>query len=189
MQGIHWQSSSTTNWTTGSVTGKCAAGFTTHWLEDYWLYANMPVNGGGTAPALKRSKGGNLDITSGNWDVWFDSWKPLPWIPTPAPISTPVDKTPPTVSITSPLNGTVVPRSTAITLKATASDNIAVSKVEFYYKGGKVTGNTLICSATSAPYTCNWTTPSVRNISYTITAKAYDASDNTSSATVILNVR
>lgn len=81
VQGVHWQSAQTTIWQTGNLTGQCYAGYTTHWLEDYWLYANLPISGGGTAPALKRSKGGNQDIPNGtSWDIWFDHWQLLPWI-------------------------------------------------------------------------------------------------------------
>lgn len=196
-QGIHWKTTQTTNWISGSVPGGCSAGSTTHWQEDYWLTDILPVQNGVSTKALKRSKGGNLDIPSDSWDIWFDSWKLLPWItptptpfytPTPTPTPTPKDITPPLVSITSPLNRTTVPKSTVITLKATASDNVAISKVEFYYKGGKVTGNTLLCTDTSASYICDWTTPNTGN-TYTITAKAYDTSNNTSSTTIKLNVR
>ncbi len=200
-QGIHWKTTQNTSWASGSVPGGCSAGYTTQWQEDYWLTDILPTQNSGAAKALKRSNGGNKGVASDSWDIWFDSWKLLPWAPTPvptvaptptpAPTSTPppIDKTPPMVSITSPLNGTIVPKSTAITLKATASDNVAVSRAEFYYKGGSITRDTLICSVISAPYACNWTTPNPRNKVYTITAKAYDTSNNTSSAAVTLNVR
>ncbi|MBI3443134.1 Ig-like domain-containing protein, partial [Candidatus Woesebacteria bacterium] len=42
------------------------------------------------------------------------------------------DITPPTVSITSPVNNSNVARSSTITIMATASDISGVSKVEFY---------------------------------------------------------
>jgi cellulose 1,4-beta-cellobiosidase len=123
----------------------------------------------------------------------------LPWasIPTPTIILTPIptptskpkDVISPLVSITNPLNNATVIRNTIITLKASASDNVAVSKVEFYYKGGKIINNSLICSDRLVPYTCSWTVPNTRSITYTITAKAHDTSNNTSSTTVKLNVK
>lgn len=93
--GIHWRTTQTTNWKTGNVPGLCSAGFTTHWQEDYWLTDQLPVQNGNPTKGLKRSKGGNLDITSGNWDVWFDAWNFLPntnsitpsLTPTPTPVS------------------------------------------------------------------------------------------------------
>ncbi len=49
-------------------------GFVTLWQEDYYLVDDLPIDGGDTAPAFKRSVGGN-STGIGNWDVWFDRWK------------------------------------------------------------------------------------------------------------------
>ena len=76
-QAIHWRTTQITNWSTGDVAGKCYAGYTTNWREDNWL-SQIPQPNGGLAKALKRSKGGNLDTQSGNWDVWYDRWAKLP---------------------------------------------------------------------------------------------------------------
>jgi hypothetical protein len=76
-KGIHWKTTQTTKWTSGNVPGGCYAGYTTHWQEDYWLTDILPVQNGVVAKALKRSKGGNLDIPSDSWDIWFDKWSPL----------------------------------------------------------------------------------------------------------------
>lgn len=76
--GIHVQSLQTTDWTEGHSSSGCSAGFTTSWKEDYYLVPGLPVAGGGTANAFKRSLGGNLDVGVGRWDVWFDYWAPLP---------------------------------------------------------------------------------------------------------------
>lgn len=203
-QGIHWRTTQTTSWTSGSIPGGCSAGSTTHWQEDYWLTDILPVANGTPVKGLKRSKGGNLDVASDSWDIWFDTWKLLPWAPTPtsAPILTPTptptpkptltptpkDTIAPLISIISPQNGTIVNRNTTVTLKASASDNVAVLKVEFYYKSAYL-ANTLICPSSSAPYTCNLTVPGTRNVTYTITAKAYDTSGNTSSNSISLRVR
>jgi hypothetical protein len=80
------------------------------------------------------------------------------------------DTTAPSVTLTSPTNGSTLNGITAIT--ASASDNIGVSKVEFYK-------NDVLISATNvAPYKYNWDTTSVANGTYTLSAKAYDTSGN-----------
>lgn len=80
------------------------------------------------------------------------------------------DTTPPTVSLTFP--GAGVTLSGSVGLSASASDNIGVTRVEFY------AGATLIGSDTSAPYSFTWSTTSVPNGTYSLTARAYDASNN-----------
>src|SRR5205807_3237171 len=82
--------------------------------------------------------------------------------PTPTPTAPPI---PPALTITSPATGSTVPRRTIVTITATATSNVGIAKVEFYVN------NTLLCTDTSASYTCNWKVPSTRNIQYTITAK------------------
>jgi hypothetical protein len=78
VQAIHIVSRQSTTWTEGQSSTGCSAGFTTEWQEDYFLLPAVPLAGGGTAPAFKRSKGGNLAGGPDQWDVWFDSWQPLP---------------------------------------------------------------------------------------------------------------
>jgi len=93
------------------------------------------------------------------------------------------DVTPPTISITLPTNSSTI--SGAVKPQATASDNISVTKVEFYLDG------TLVRSEASAPYCfngdvnqiCNdWDTSSVADGAHTMTAQAYDAAGNTMQA-------
>ena len=86
------------------------------------------------------------------------------------------DITPPSVSITSPRNGTSVSRNTTINIQANATDNKGVRKVEFYVN------NVLKCTDTTSPYTCSWQVPSARRIKYNLTATAYDLSGNTKDA-------
>ena len=80
------------------------------------------------------------------------------------------DTVAPTVAVTAPsANATV---SGIVTVRASASDNVGVTKVEFYENG-------VLLSATNvAPYSCLWNTQTLANGSYTLTAKAYDASNN-----------
>ena len=59
-----------------------------------------------------------------------------------------------------------------ITITATATDNIGVSRVEFYVNG------VLASTATAAPYSFNWDSTAVTNGSYSLFAKVYDATGN-----------
>ncbi|NNG25009.1 CehA/McbA family metallohydrolase [Telluria aromaticivorans] len=68
--------------------------------------------------------------------------------------------------------------SGTITLSATASDNVGVTKVEFYVD------NLLTGTDTAAPYSMTLNSTTLSNGAHTLTAKAYDAAGNvaTSSA-------
>jgi hypothetical protein len=81
------------------------------------------------------------------------------------------DVTSPTVSLTSPTSGSTLSGGWA-TLSASASDNVGVSRVEFF------DGTTLLGTDTSAPYSMTWSTMGVPNGSHTLSAKAYDAAGN-----------
>jgi Bacterial Ig domain len=87
------------------------------------------------------------------------------------------DATPPTVSITSPANGATVVGTVAI--NATASDNIGVSKVEFFVDGA------LKSTDTTSPYSYSWDSSSVANGSHSLTAKAWDAALNNTTSTAV----
>ena len=92
----------------------------------------------------------------------------------------PEDNQAPTVSITNPANGSEV--SNAVTIQASASDNIGVTKVEFYINGS------LLATDSSAPYETSWNTSVYGNGSYTIAAKAHDQyQNNETSISVTIN--
>lgn len=94
-----------------------------------------------------------------------------------------VDTVNPTVSITSPASGSSVTQGSAVTISANASDNVGVTKVEFYVDG------VLLNSDTTSPYSYSWSTGSVQTGSHSITARAYDAANNTTTSTAVtLNV-
>jgi hypothetical protein len=97
---------------------------------------------------------------------------------TSTPTATPAETTPPSVAITSPADGAVVPRNSAVTIAATAADNVGVARVEFYVNG------TLTCTDTTASYTCAWSVPGKRGAAYTLLARAYDPSGNSAQASV-----
>ncbi len=87
------------------------------------------------------------------------------------------DTTPPTTSITAPANGATVSGTTAVT--ASASDNVGVTKVEFYLD------SVLQSTSTVAPYSWSWNTTTATNASHNLTSKAYDAAANTGTSAVV----
>ncbi len=80
------------------------------------------------------------------------------------------DTAPPTTSITAPANGATVSGTASVT--ASASDNVGVTKVEFYLDSA------LQSTSATAPYAWNWNTTTTTNGSHTLTSKAYDAAGN-----------
>lgn len=84
--------------------------------------------------------------------------------------NTAADTLPPTVAITSPSTGSLLKGT--VTMTADASDNVAVSKVDFYVNGK------LLITELTPPYSISWNTTTVADGSYTLTAKAYDSSGN-----------
>lgn len=94
--------------------------------------------------------------------------------------NTTATNTPPTVSLTAPVNNATFTAGSNITLTATASDaDGTVSKVEFY------NGATKLGEATSSPYTYTWT--NVAAGSYSLTAKATD-NGNASTTSSVVNI-
>jgi glucose/arabinose dehydrogenase len=93
------------------------------------------------------------------------------------------DNIPPTVSITSPANGSTVARKANVTITATASDNVGVARVEFLVNGA------LQCSDVSAPYSCNWKVPNPPNRTYQLQARAFDGAGNSATAAIQVTSR
>ena len=93
------------------------------------------------------------------------------------------DTTPPTVSITAPASGATV-SGTAVTVAATASDNVGVAGVQF-----KLDGANLGAEDTTSPYSVAWNSTTATNGSHTLTEVARDAAGNmTTSAGVSVTV-
>ena len=87
------------------------------------------------------------------------------------------DSTPPTVSITAPADGATVSGS-AVTLSATAADNVGVAGVQF-----KLDGTTnLGAEDTTFPYSVAWNSTTATNGLHTLTAVARDAAGNTTTS-------
>ena len=91
------------------------------------------------------------------------------------------DTVPPVTAVTSPVNNAVV--SGTVAISSTASDNIAVSNVEFYING------VFVYASNVAPYSFSWDTKGVANGAYSIVSKAYDNTGNSAqSAAVTVSV-
>jgi hypothetical protein len=60
-----------------------------------------------------------------------------------------------------------------VQVSASASDDVGVTRVDFY------AGSQLICSDTAAPYTCSLTVPQIgRGANVILRARAWDAAGN-----------
>lgn len=87
---------------------------------------------------------------------------------------TPVDTTPPIVTIVAPNSGTTV--SGTVTVAADASDNIGVARVEFWIN------DKLMATDTTSPYSFSWNTRKASG-TQTIVAKAFDGAGNSAAST------
>jgi PKD repeat protein len=105
-----------------------------------------------------------------------------------APVTTTTPTTPttgdttlPLVTLTSPANGARFTQWSYFTATASASDNVGVTKVNFYYNGY------LKCTDTTAPYSCQMRMG--KGTSIPVKARAYDAAGNyrTSTTSYIKN--
>ncbi len=93
-----------------------------------------------------------------------------------------VDTVEPTTKITAP--GILSTLKGTVTVSANASDDVAVTKVEFY-AGAKLLG-----TDTTAPYSISWDTKTTGNSLYMLTSKAYDAAGNVgTSPNVLIQVK
>jgi len=91
------------------------------------------------------------------------------------------DLTAPEVALTSPANSSSL--SGIVVVRASSSDNIAVTGVEFYCN------EVLIYAGNSSPYSFNWDTRSIANGNYFLVAKASDNAGNiTQSSSVSVTV-
>jgi hypothetical protein len=79
--------------------------------------------------------------------------------------------------MSAPISGATV--SGTVTLTATASDNVGISKVEFYIDG------TMTSTVTATPYNYTWDTTAATNATHTLSVKAYDAAGNVGTASNI----
>ncbi len=88
------------------------------------------------------------------------------------------DTTPPTTSITAPANGATV--SGTVNVTASASDNVGVTRVEFWIDGA------LASTDTTSPYSFSWVTTGYANGSgHSIQSRAFDAASNQGNSTIV----
>jgi len=87
----------------------------------------------------------------------------------------------PQVTLTAPEAGATLTR--VVKLSALASDDVAVTRVEFY------AGALPLGTDTTPPYELNWDTNNVGNGSHTVSARAFDASCNSQVSSVTVNVQ
>ena len=102
------------------------------------------------------------------------------YVNNPPPVVT-IDTTPPTVSITSPINDAIFSRS-IISVNATATDNVGVIRVELYVDGKYIANDTL------APFSLNWNAKRAYFGKHTIMMKAFDAAGNSASSSIVINI-
>ena len=91
----------------------------------------------------------------------------------------PPDSTPPTVNITAPASGASVSGTVVVT--ATASDNVAVTNVQFQLDGAN-----LGAADSTSPYSISWNTAGVAAGTHVLTAIATDAAGNTNSSPPVM---
>ena len=89
------------------------------------------------------------------------------------------DSTPPSVSITYPAANSVIAKKSALTITASASDNVGVAKVQFYVN------TKLSCTDYAAPYSCGWRVPNSTGQVYSLQARAFDSSGNQSASAIV----
>ena len=128
------------------------------------------TNGGHQLSAVARDAAGNTTTSS--------------------PVNVTVDNAAPTVSLTAPAYGATV--SGMVNLTATASDNVGVTKVQFFW--GRPSGNAvaleLLAEDTTAPYgPVSWDSTAAVNGPNMLFVRAFDAVGNTTmrSTNVIVN--
>jgi len=88
-----------------------------------------------------------------------------------------VDTTPPSITISSPTNGSKV--SVNVPVYVNASDNTNVVRVELYADG------ILVSASTSAPFTTKWNTRKVATGAHNLQCRAYDAAGNSGNSQIV----
>jgi chitodextrinase len=176
----HSWGESTVNWNNAPASSGSPLASLGTVTPNTWYEVNMAslVTGDGTYSLRITSTSSNgADYTSKEGAAGF---RPQLVVTTQTASSVP-DTAPPIASITSPGAGATV--SGMITVQATASDNIGVTKVELHVDG------VLRGTDTTSPYSFPWDTTTVSNGNHALVARAYDASGNAgTSSTITVNV-
>ena len=134
-----------------------------------------------TPPRPSASSWTSTTVANGSHTLYAKAYDAAGNIGTSSTVSVTVsnDTQAPTVSMTSPANGSTV-SGTAVVVSASASDNVGVARVEFYRDGG-----VLLATDTAAPFSISWTSTTVANGSHTLYVKAYDAAGNMATSSTV----
>ena len=101
--------------------------------------------------------------------------------------TTPLDTTPPVVTISSPLNGATV--SGTVTVSAQATDNVAVEYLEISYWNQYLGQQVVLGSVSNAgTLSVNWNTSGLTPAAYALRAYAYDTLGNWTQTDITVNV-
>ena len=134
-----------------------------HPTSDTYSFGPIQITNSGTFYVFAMDNGGNYPTVATGYTLT---------VPPP-------DTTKPTVTITNPPSGKTYTNSQMVTLSAVASDNIGVTKVEFY-DGGALKGTDI-----APAYGFDWTFTASDNGPHPWTARAYDAAGNVSTSAPI----
>ncbi|TAL84802.1 MAG: carbohydrate-binding protein CenC [Rhodanobacter sp.] len=153
------------------------ASSTGHTVQRVQLFEGVPGSGGTVATTSETATttvtptvGDHFYYAKITQDDGLRLWSAPLWV---TESSVGGDTTPPTVSASeSGSAGT-------ITLSASASDNVGVSKVEFYVD------NVLKATDTTAPYQASLDSTTLADGSHSLTARAYDVAGNIGSSTAV----
>ncbi len=94
-----------------------------------------------------------------------------------------LDTTPPVVTLTAPVNGATVRGTVALT--ATATDNVAVTGVQYQLDGKNLGG---VITGAGPAYSFSWDTTAAANGPHTLAAIASDAAGNTAKSSISVTV-
>ena len=136
---------------------------TSSWQQASWTTPVVPNGITGMSFGLDMSSVGSLTVD----DFGFQDT---------APTGSP-DTTPPSVSITNPVNGSTVTGTVSIT--ANASDNVSVDHLDYIIDG------VVVSSETDGFNSYNWYTGNFSNGSHTIAVRAVDPSGNATTTSPI----
>ena len=110
------------------------------------------------------------DLGPGGWDPGYGWGRLNAARAVSTALGTGGDKQPPSVEVTSPKDQDLVKGN--ITIRALATDNVAVTRVEFYVDGN------LLGVDKSRPFSCSWAAKSSSKGPHAIACKAYDPTGN-----------
>ncbi len=140
------------------------------WYRALTVYMTASTNyAGARAAAISAAK----DLYGAGGAEEQAVWNAFHGINVGAAWTSGTDTTAPTATATE--SGT----SGVITLSATATDNVGVTKVEFYIDGA------LVGTGTTSPYSVTYDSTALANGTHSLVAKAYDAAGNIGSSTAV----